>query len=182
MEQTINLTKNFTYIIGPNGSGKTTLLNDLIVNEYLNKYKIAYLEQQALKNIDRILITVDEILNCSNYFLHNKTFAQKKEEILTYFNIKHLQHKITNHLSGGEKQIVLVCMQLLKDVDLYIFDEPFNNLDTSVIDNLTTYLELLAQKRKVIVISHHLDHIVEDASVYKVNNHQLEEVKEVKYY
>lgn len=173
MKQTINWERNFIYLVGRNGSGKTTLVNNLLKNQFLKEFNVAYLDQYALKNIDRILISVNELIDSVNFLQNDLNFKQKKENILKYFNLHHLLNNKTSELSGGEKQILLVCMQLLKNVDLYIFDEPFNNLDSKVIKLLSDYLVKLALNHKVLVISHHLDYINPLSTVYEINNHKI---------
>lgn len=173
MKNKLDLSNKFIYIVGRNGSGKTTLIQNMIEQELIKTYRISYLDQYALKNIDRILISVEELIDTSSFFIKDSNFINNKKQILDYFNINHLLKNKTNELSGGEKQLILIVTQLLKDNDLYILDEPFNNLDSSVIDKLTKYLENLSKVKNIIVISHHLDYIVENSIVYEINNHEI---------
>lgn len=173
MKNPINLDVKFTYIVGRNGSGKTTLIKKLIEEEYSKKYKIAYLDQYAIKSIDRILISVEELINSANYLINDDSFETRKNELIEYFNISKLLKNKTNELSGGEKQIILIILQLVKNADIYIFDEPFNNLDSTVIHNLTSYLQELAVSKNVIVISHHLDEIVKHSQIYEIIDHEI---------
>lgn len=182
MSKEFNLKSNFTYIVGRNGSGKTTFINNLIQSELKYTHSMAYLDQYAIKSIDRILINVLELLNTANFVKKIPDFEKKKLEILKYFNLLHLLNKKTSDLSGGEKQILLICLQLLKEVDVYILDEPFNNLDSNVIELLTKYLQKKSEVSKIVIISHHLDKIVKNATIFEVKNGDIFKAEVSCYY
>lgn len=59
-------------------------------------------------------------------------------------------------ISGGELQLTSIAAALLKDVDLYFFDEPSSYLDIHQRLKVARIIKELAEKRKVIVIEHDL--------------------------
>ena len=61
---------------------------------------------------------------------------------------------IKNALSGGEKKRITFIRCLQKDADVYILDEPTNELDESNVKKIIEQLELLKTKAIVIIISH----------------------------
>lgn len=68
-----------------------------------------------------------------------------------------------NKLSGGERQRLNLIRCFLKEADVYIFDEPYNFLDSFNKQKVNKKFEELIHKGKtVIIISHFLD----DDSVY----------------
>lgn len=58
-----------------------------------------------------------------------------------------------NMLSGGEKQKVELVKTILKDADVYFFDEPTAHLDQESRDEYYQYLK--KQKDKIIVVVSH---------------------------
>jgi len=59
-------------------------------------------------------------------------------------------------ISGGELQIVSIAAALLKDVDLYFFDEPSSYLDIHQRLKVARIIKELSEKKKVLVIEHDL--------------------------
>jgi ATP-binding cassette subfamily E protein 1 len=59
-------------------------------------------------------------------------------------------------ISGGELQLVSVAAALLKDVDLYFFDEPSSYLDIYQRLKVARIIKELAEKKKVMVVEHDL--------------------------
>lgn len=59
-------------------------------------------------------------------------------------------------ISGGELQLMSIAAALLKDVDLYFFDEPSSYLDIHQRLKVSRIIKDLSLKKKVIVIEHDL--------------------------
>ncbi|KYK24885.1 ATPase [Thermoplasmatales archaeon SG8-52-4] len=59
-------------------------------------------------------------------------------------------------ISGGELQIVSIAAALLKDVDLYFFDEPSSYLDIHQRLKVARIIKELSEQKKVLVIEHDL--------------------------
>ncbi len=59
-------------------------------------------------------------------------------------------------ISGGELQTVSIAAVLLKDVDLYFFDEPSSYLDIHQRLKVARIIKELSEKKKVMVIEHDL--------------------------
>lgn len=57
-------------------------------------------------------------------------------------------------ISGGELQVVSIAAALLKDVDLYFFDEPSSYLDIYQRLKIAKIIKELSKEKKVIVIEH----------------------------
>ena len=57
-------------------------------------------------------------------------------------------------ISGGELQLVAIAATLLKDVDLYLFDEPSSYLDIHQRLKVARIIKELSEQKKVIVIEH----------------------------
>lgn len=59
-------------------------------------------------------------------------------------------------ISGGELQLMSIAAALLKDVDLYFFDEPSSYLDIHQRLKVARIIKKLSEEKKVIVIEHDL--------------------------
>lgn len=66
------------------------------------------------------------------------------------------KHIEKGEISGGELQSVSVAGALLKDVDLYFFDEPSSYLDIYQRLKVARIIKELSEKKKVLVIEHDL--------------------------
>ncbi len=59
-------------------------------------------------------------------------------------------------MSGGELQRMAICATLLRDVDVYFFDEPSSYLDIHERMRIVRIIQKLAETKRVIVIEHDL--------------------------
>ncbi len=162
-------------LYGESGSGKSTLVK-LLLRYYpvkpnqiwigkrdVNLYhlenirdRITYVSQKeglftgtVYQNItlDRE-ISYDEFLNVCQLM---KVDAIVKNSTVLYE--KEIEEN-GNNLSGGERQRIILARALLKESDIYIFDESLNELDVTmerlILKNIFTYLK----GKTIIVISH----------------------------
>ncbi len=74
--------------------------------------------------------------------LYNRRFNEAK------------QQNLENMLSGGEKKRICIARGLLKPADIYIFDEPTNDLDARNANNVIKSINKLKKDAVVIVVSH----------------------------
>lgn len=144
-------------IRGNNGSGKTTLLK-LITGQLeptegtLNRadFKYTYIDQDY--SIIGNQLTVYEQAQLFN----NRHFQE--HEIKTVLNRFLFPfgtwEKACENLSGGEKMRLVFCCLMISDScpDLFILDEPTNNLDIRSIEIITSVVK--DYKGTVLVISH----------------------------
>lgn len=141
----------FVGLIGPNGSGKSTVLKNLyralqpqagvVKLDGNDLFKLSF-KQAATKmgvvsqeNTLPFDFTVEEIVAMGRS-PYKKLFdgdTQKDREIinesLTYMGIADMAKRNFLHLSGGEKQRVLLARAIAQQTDLLILDEPTNHLD-----------------------------------------------------
>ncbi|MBH34216.1 MAG: ribosome biogenesis/translation initiation ATPase RLI [Euryarchaeota archaeon] len=70
--------------------------------------------------------------------------------------IDHLLQRTVQQLSGGELQRMAICATILRDVDVYFFDEPSSYLDIHERMRIVRIIQELAETKRVIVIEHDL--------------------------
>lgn len=165
-------------LLGLNGSGKTTLikllagllkpnsgaiyLNEKPLNEYshLERSKhISYVAQNVNLGDDHFVL---DFLSFGSFNTLKWYEAPKQatldaiKEKAVQLKIDHLLNKKMNELSGGQRQMVLICKALVQDTDIIIFDEPTSSLDfknQKIV--LETIQKIVDQHDKTIILSSH---------------------------
>lgn len=107
-------------IIGQNALGKSTFISSL-ASEGIEGIKISYKPQLIERNSNLVM---SELMQYNNF---TDTFYQVY--VLEPLNIKDIQEKPIDALSGGELQRYAIAKALLEDADLYLLDEPTAFLD-----------------------------------------------------
>lgn len=164
----------FVGLIGPNGSGKSSLMRCIYrVNQPdsgLVQFAGQNIWQQApretAKNIAVILqehsdhmgLCVEEIV-ALGLTPHKQLFERDSREdrerlhnVLKRVDLSALAHSQFQHLSGGEKQRVMLARAMLQSPKLLIMDEPTNHLD---IHYQIDMLRLVKQMNVSVLASFH---------------------------
>ena len=162
-------------LYGNSGGGKSTLMK--LISKYIDysKGKI-YIDKRELSEYDiydirkRITyVSQDEVLYTdtvyNNIVLNNLIPYEKYLEIIKITGVDNIiQRSILKdemilennacNLSGGEKQRIILARSLVKNSDIYIFDESMSSIDIRneriLLKNIFKYL----QTKTVIIISH----------------------------
>ena len=157
-------------IVGESGKGKTTLIRSMIG---LVEHKEGYIvinNKYKLNNLffdnDRISISfqdgnlfdrsLSENLVYPDIELNEKTKKKKKKFSLKklFDREDELGENIKSSLSGGEKKRLNFIRCIQKEAEVYIIDEPTNDLDEENVKKVIKEIEKLKKKAVVIVISH----------------------------
>jgi len=161
-------------LLGPNGAGKTTtfyMVIGLVRPDggrislkgrditHLPIYKrarlgIGYLSQES--SVFRKLSVEDNIrLVWEVLGIPENEQAQRIEELLEEFNIKHLRNQKAYVLSGGEQRRVEVARSLAGNPDFILLDEPFTGIDPITIESLQQIVSSLRMKGLGVMITDH---------------------------
>ena len=171
---------NVIGILGANGTGKTTAISLLageiipnlgdweeegewenVIDYYagtdIQKHFIGVADEKirvALKPqyVDRIPKMFDGTLR---ELLENVASTEKVNELAEKINITSLDKKVSK-ISGGELQKGAIAATLLKEADLYFFDEPSSYLDIEQRILMAKMISKLGETKSVIVIEHDL--------------------------
>jgi len=172
-----------TGILGPNGIGKTTAIKilsgqfipnlgdleetpnwDDVIEYYAGTELQDHFKSIANNEISSVVKPqyVDKLPKIMkgkiSEILKKSDTTNKFDEIVEIFGIKNILDKRIEkgEISGGELQIVSIAAALLKDVDLYFFDEPSSYLDIHQRLKVARIIKKLSEKKKVLVIEHDL--------------------------
>ncbi|MCH1422740.1 MAG: ribosome biogenesis/translation initiation ATPase RLI [Candidatus Poseidoniaceae archaeon] len=169
-------------ILGPNGMGKSTAINALSgrmipnLGDWLNKeadwddiieslprgelrdFFVAVKNgdiRVALKpqNVDRL---PKKIKGSVRDLLSRVDERKMFEQLTVELGIDHLLDRTVQQLSGGELQRMAICATLLRDADVYFFDEPSSYLDIHERMRIVRIIQNLSETKRVIVIEHDL--------------------------
>jgi len=132
-------------LLGENGSGKSTLLN-LILNDLKLRtgyIRIFEMKRTNFKNVGVLydhlplfpLLRVSEIIS---YFatIHKLNYKTIRNQYFDNFEINEISKSFIRELSQGELKRVGLFLSIMHDPDLLILDEPFANLDPTIIDKI----------------------------------------------
>tara|TARA_Y100001980_G_scaffold46345_1_gene30317 strand:+ start:15760 stop:17526 length:1767 start_codon:yes stop_codon:yes gene_type:complete len=78
------------------------------------------------------------------------------DEMCERLELTHLLERKLPQLSGGELQRVAICATVLKDADVYFFDEPSSYLDIHERMRIVKLIQELSEEKRVLVIEHDL--------------------------
>lgn len=138
----------FLVLVGPSGCGKTTTLRMLAGLEPATSGDIYFGEQRVneirpkQRNISMVfqdyavfphLTVYDNIA----YGLRSRgaprdLISERVPAAAKMFRIDHLLQRKPRQLSGGERQRVALSRAMVRDADLYLYDEPLSNLDAQL--------------------------------------------------
>lgn len=129
-------------IAGETGSGKTTLLKMIGGFIQPDTGEVLFENKRVEGPLERLVPGHESIAYLSQHFeLRNNYWVYEllemankipEDEAATLFKVCQIEHLLlrkTNQLSGGEKQRIVLAMQLIKKPKLLLLDEPFSNLD-----------------------------------------------------
>ena len=152
-------------IIGPSGSGKTTLLEILAGLAEKNSGEIFW-RDQALNDLDLqqlggLVFQFPERHFCGGTILeelrlgHPELGSDRIKEALTEVGLEHLSWETSPHaLSGGQQRRLSLAVQLIRQPNLLLLDEPTAGLDWSMRRQLAKLLNKLKNHWTLLIVSH----------------------------
>jgi zinc transport system ATP-binding protein len=162
-------------IIGPNGAGKTTLIKAVLGIQKASSGQVSVKKNLVIGYVPQHLTLEATLpLSVKRFMLLSGQPLSECESALARTGVGHLLNASVHHLSGGEKQRLLLARALARKPDLLVLDEPAQGVD---INGQASLYDLIRQLRDelncgVIMISHDL-HLVMAATdkVICLNQH-----------
>ncbi len=158
----------FLVLVGPSGCGKSTLLNMIAGLEAITSGDIA-IKGRVINGVHPSKRNIAMVFQ--SYALYpNMTVAQNMtfglemhgvpkperdkalEQVSKLLQIDHLLDRKPGQLSGGQRQRVAMGRALVRNPDVFLFDEPLSNLDAKLRVDMRTEIKKLHQKLGTTIV------------------------------
>ncbi|HTN98256.1 MAG TPA: sn-glycerol-3-phosphate ABC transporter ATP-binding protein UgpC, partial [Nordella sp.] len=152
----------FTVLVGPSGCGKSTLLRTIAGLEQASEGTIEIagkvVNDTRPRDRDVAMVFQDYALYPHMTVAQNIGFGLRarnfpKPEIETrvkraasMLNIDQLLHRLPRQLSGGQRQRVAIGRAIVRNPQIFLFDEPLSNLDAQLRDEMRSEIKRLHQE------------------------------------
>lgn len=152
-------------IVGASGSGKTTLLEILAGLTQRSSGKVFWREQelgaQHLQQLAGLVFQFPERHFCGATIVDELRFGhpdltrERIYEVLEELGLEHIPlHTSPYTLSGGQQRRLALAVQLIRQPNILLLDEPMAGLDWSMRQQLVGLLAKLKQHWSLLVVSH----------------------------
>jgi multiple sugar transport system ATP-binding protein len=158
----------FLVLVGPSGCGKSTLLNMIAGLEEVTSGEIAIKGRamNGVKPADRNIAMVFQSYAlypnmtvrgniAFGMEMHGVPKAEREKrigQVADLLKISHLLDRKPGQLSGGQRQRVAMGRALVRDPDVFLFDEPLSNLDAKLRVDMRTEIKKLHQKLGTTIV------------------------------
>ncbi len=126
-------------------------LQNYFTELYRKSLKISFKPQSVPSKNQDLTQSVKTLLLVNNQLSENEY-----QLVFNGLNLQELENKTIGNLSGGMCQRLYIALTLIKDADVYIFDEPSSFLDIQQRLNMAGIIrELLIKKNKYVIVVEH---------------------------
>jgi ABC transport system ATP-binding/permease protein len=163
----------FVGVLGPSGCGKSSLIQRIVgLDSFDNgsmkingtNYKeikkdfhrlTSYLPQQVALHED--LTLAEEVgCFCRLHTDNQSQYLEKSKSILKLVGLENEVSKRVGDLSGGQQRRAGIALELLRNPQLLVLDEPTAGLDPATETEIMTYLRRIANQNKTVICSTHI--------------------------
>ena len=169
---------SFTVLCGQSGSGKTTLLRLLkrelaphgtqggeilycgvplsALDDRRSAAEIGFVRQDPDEQLVTDKVWHELAFGLESLGLKNGDIRRRVGEMASYFGIQSWYHNDTDHLSGGQKQLLNLAAVMVMQPKLLLLDEPTSQLDPiAAADFIATLQKLNRELGLTILLSEH---------------------------
>jgi multiple sugar transport system ATP-binding protein len=156
--------EEFVVLVGPSGCGKSTLLRMIAGLEEISGGEIAIggrvVNKVAPRDRDVAMVFQNYALYPHKTVLENMgfglklrkapkaTIAERVKRTAGILGLAGLLERYPRQLSGGQRQRVAMGRAIVRDPQVFLFDEPLSNLDAKLRVQMRTEIRALHQKLK----------------------------------
>lgn len=178
-----------TAIVGPSGSGKSTLLQLLLhlysVDEgeiLFNDIPINALTEESIWEITNVVLqtnhffygTIRDNLQLAKDGLRDDEMQEALEKVdLSHFTLDDYVLEKGENLSGGEKQRLAIARAMLKNVSLWLLDEPTSSVDALTEAKIYQHIYNEAKDDTVVLVSHRLTGLEKMDQIIVMNHGEI---------
>ena len=162
----------FIVLLGPSGCGKSTLLNcvagllDVTGGQiFISGKNVTWSEPkdrgigmvfQSYALYPQMNVRGNLSFGLKNQRVPKADIEKRVARAAEVLQIEPLLHRKPAQLSGGQRQRVAIGRALVRDVDVFLFDEPLSNLDAKLRSDLRVEIKRLHQRLKntMIYVTH----------------------------
>ncbi len=158
----------FVVLVGPSGCGKSTLLRMLAGLENITGGEIAIggrvVNQVPPKDRDIAMVFQNYALYPHMTVFDNMAFSltliKAPKQVMVdevgraakILGLEQLLHRYPRQLSGGQRQRVAMGRAIVRNPQVFLFDEPLSNLDAKLRVQMRTEIKELHQRLKVTTV------------------------------
>ncbi len=158
----------FVVLVGPSGCGKSTLLRMLAGLENITGGEIAIgdrvVNKVPPKDRDIAMVFQNYALYPHMTVYQNMAFSmklagapkevmdQEVQKAARILGLEQLLHRFPRQLSGGQRQRVAMGRAIVRNPQVFLFDEPLSNLDAKLRVQMRSEIKDLHQRLKVTTV------------------------------
>ena len=160
--------KEFMVMVGPSGCGKTTTLRmiagleeitegtihigDRLVNDVLPKDRNIAMVFQNYAIYPHMTVYNNMAFGLKQRKFPKREIKNRVERVAKVLGIGELLDRRPKALSGGQRQRVAVGRAIVRQPEVFLFDEPLSNLDAKMRVEMRKELKLLHQRLQTTII------------------------------
>ena len=158
----------FVVLVGPSGCGKSTLLrmlagleeisggeicvDDKVVNELESKDRDIAMVFQSYALYPHMTVRDNMAFSLKLRKADAAQTAQRVADAARILNLDALLDRYPRELSGGQRQRVAMGRAIVRDPQVFLFDEPLSNLDAKLRVAMRTEIKALHQRLKTTTV------------------------------
>jgi energy-coupling factor transport system ATP-binding protein len=178
-------------IIGPSGSGKSTLLEILAGLASGTSGGVYWRDRvllpEDLQQLGGLVFQFPERHFCTNSILeelrlgHPELGAERVESALAAVGLAETPlHTSPHDLSGGQQRRLALAVQLIRQPNLLLLDEPTAGLDWSMRQQLVSLLAQLKQEWTLLIVTHDAGDLLAIADkCWQIDRGEMKEVAKI---
>jgi multiple sugar transport system ATP-binding protein len=160
--------REFVVLVGPSGCGKTTTLRMIAGLEEISAGEIR-IGDRVVNKLTPMERNIAMVFQSYALYPHMKVFdnmafglkmrkvskEQREEQVkkaAEILGIEDLLNRKPKQLSGGQRQRVALGRAIVRDPDVFLFDEPLSNLDAKLRVQMRIELKKLHERLKATVV------------------------------